>query len=564
MVKDAHISSCRAIEALRSGIPNRDVVQALGSSQLQVEDRFRQLLADVQQQAPLAAAPEGIVFSGDFGTGKSHLIEYLRHLALQQNFVCSKVVVSKETPLYDPLKIFRAAMQWAEAPEWAGTLLSAVANRLDFDSPQFEQFRRWAFDSDVGLDSRFPASLLVYQECRGNRYPEISDGIARFWQGSRIQERDLKSWLDELGQRAEFKFSKTSEQDLAWQRYQFISHLIGAAGFSGWVILIDEVELIGRYSLMQRATSYAQMARFLGTIEEFKIPGLATAFAITTAYQSEVMDEKRDAELVADHLGFSGSQNDLILSVHARLGMEKIRQIPQENAQLTESVDLQKVYEKCRAVYASAYGWEPPAQFETHPTWRIRQHIKRWINGWDLGRVFPDLSAELQVSKLEQKYSEDPDLVKTTREDPEDQEDRETKTPAGIRPAFAVLGGSAAQTGRVFTPERRVTQLSGDPVYDIEWRWCVPGYDMPWQFASGPNLHEERLTWGFDQTQKGLSTEKWADLNDDQIGIELRFQWQRRWRRELHRFAFVTHQLVDGKTHWKIGMEVLPTITTDE
>ena len=540
------------------------MVQALGSSQPQVEGRFQQLLADVQQQAPLATAPEGIVFSGDFGTGKSHLIEYLRHLALQQNFVCSKVVVSKETPLYDPVKIFRAAMQWAEAPQRSGPLLSAVANQLDFDSPQFERFRQWAFDPDVGLDPRFPASLLIYQEGRGNRYPEISDGIRRFWQGSRIQERDLKNWLEELGQQSEFKFGKASEQNLVWQRYQFISRLIGAAGFSGWIILIDEVELIGRYFLMQRATSYAQMARFLGTIEEFKIPGLATAFAITTAYQSEVMDEKRDAELIADHLGSSANQNDLILAKHADMGMEKIRQIPQQNTELSDSVDLHQVYEKCRAVYTSAYGWEPPAKFETHPTWRIRQHIKRWINGWDLGRVYPDVSPDLQVSNLEQKYSEDPDLAKMTREDPEEQEDRETNTPGGIRPAFAVLGGSGAQTGRVFIPERRVTQLSGDPIYDIEWRWCVPGFAMPWQFTSGPNLHEERLTWEFDQAQKGLSSEKWEDLNDDQIGIELRFQWRGKWRRELHRFAYVTHLLVDGKTHWKIGLEVLPTIKTNE
>ena len=87
---------------------------------------------------------------------------------------------------------------------------------------------------------------------------------------------------------------------------------------------------------------------------------------------------------------------------------------------------------------------------------------------------------------------------------------------------------------------------------------------MPWQFASGPNLKEELLTWEFDQNQVGQSYETTEHLSNDQLGVELRFQWQGRWRRELHRFPFSRHQLVDGKTHWKIGMEILPPITSDE
>ena len=116
--------------------------------------------------------------------------------------------------------------------------------------------------------------------------------------------------------------------------------------------------------------------------------------------------------------------------------------------------------------------------------------------------------------------------------------------------------------GRIFAPERRITQVHGDPVYDLEWRWCVPGFDMPWQFASGPNLKDEPLAWEFDQNLVG--NEKWEHLSEDQLGIELRFQWQDRWRRELHRFPLTHYQLVDGKTYWKIGTEILPPVTYDE
>ena len=45
-----------------------------------------------------------VVLAADFGGGKSHVLEYLSHKARQENFAVSKVVISKETQLFDPLK----------------------------------------------------------------------------------------------------------------------------------------------------------------------------------------------------------------------------------------------------------------------------------------------------------------------------------------------------------------------------------------------------------------------------------------------------------------------------
>ena len=106
MIKDSRITNWRAIEALRAGVPNRDAVQALGSSQPLVEEKFQQTLAAVREGFAEGVSPEGIMFSGDFGSGKSHLLEYLRHVALENNFVCSKVVVSKETPYVTRSRFF--------------------------------------------------------------------------------------------------------------------------------------------------------------------------------------------------------------------------------------------------------------------------------------------------------------------------------------------------------------------------------------------------------------------------------------------------------------------------
>ncbi|MCH7621119.1 MAG: DUF2791 family P-loop domain-containing protein [Chloroflexi bacterium] len=411
------IASWRAVEALRAGVPNSDAVQALGCSHPLVEERFRSMLAEIDLGFSRGEGTQGVLVAGDFGSGKSHLLEYFQHIALENNFVCSKVVVSKETPLYGPSKVYAAAVQAAKVPNRSGTLLAAIAEDLDFESPEYEDFYRWVFSSRTVLNSRFAASTFVFERGSGGRYPDVSDRILQFWAGARVPATELRSWLKELGEVAAYKFEKVSELVLSLQRYEFMSRLIRATGYAGWVILVDEVELIGRYSVMQRAKSYAEMSRLLGLSEDDRTPGLSTVFAITSAYQSEVMDQKQDEEKIALKLRDRGKPGDQQLSEKAELGMRKIRQLPLENMILAENFDLREVHEKSRVMYRQAYGWNPPEDYETNPTWRIRQHIKRWINAWDLVRLYPDYQPDIQVSGLRQSYSEDLDL-----EDPWDEE----------------------------------------------------------------------------------------------------------------------------------------------
>ena len=411
------IASWRAVEALRAGVPNSDAVQALGCSHPLVEERFRSMLAEIDLGFSRGAGTQGLLVAGDFGSGKSHLLEYFQHIALENNFVCSKVVVSKETPLYGPSKVYAAAVQAAKVPNRSGTVLAAIAEDLDFESPEYEDFYRWVFSPRTVLNSRFAASTFVFERGSGGRYPDVSDRILQFWAGARVPATELRGWLKELGEVAAYKFEKVSELVLSLQRYEFMSRLIRATGYAGWVILVDEVELIGRYSIMQRAKSYAEMSRLLGLSDADRTPGLSTVFAITSAYQSEVMDQKQDEEKIALKLQSSGKPGDDQLSEKAELGMRKIRQLPLENMILAENSDLREVHEKSRVMYRQAYGWNPPEDYETNPTWRIRQHIKRWINAWDLVRLFPDYQPDIQVGGLQQSYSEDLDL-----EDPWDEE----------------------------------------------------------------------------------------------------------------------------------------------
>src|SRR3984885_12351758 len=152
-----------AIEALRAGVPNSYSVRALGCEQPRVEMDFsQQIEAAAGASVQTGHAGRGLLIRGDFGTGKSHTLEFLREIALDRNFVCSQLYISKETPLHDPVKLFQSAAENAVAPNRTGSAFVEITNQLVFNSQLYRAFERWTNQSSTALDARFPASRLLF------------------------------------------------------------------------------------------------------------------------------------------------------------------------------------------------------------------------------------------------------------------------------------------------------------------------------------------------------------------------------------------------------------------
>ncbi len=414
-----YVQDRRAIEALRSGVPNRDAVRALGCAQPEIEAAFRsQLMAATEGVASGIQAP-GILVSGDFGSGKSHLLEYLMHVALEQQFICSKIVISKETPLHDREKLYRAAIREALVPDRKGAALTEVASALDFSSEPYVEFYKWVHRPDVNLNSRFPATVCLFE--REKVDPEKVDRIIRFWSGDPLYVTDLRTWLRARGEAGSYRLEKVTAKDLWLQRFRFASRLMVAAGYRGWVLLVDEVELIQQYSFKQRARSYAELARWAGRLQGEACPGLVAVFAITRNFTMIVLEERNDMEVVPGKLRASGIDADRLLAKQAEGGM---RFIDRESKWLTgpEPATIQQTKEQIQEIHARAYNWSPPAlgPEERLTTTPMRQYVRRWINEWDLKRLYPDHEVHMVVEELKMDYSEDRELETRAEDDSED------------------------------------------------------------------------------------------------------------------------------------------------
>ena len=401
---DLDLHGRRAIEALRSGVPNRDAVAVLGSGQPRIEAKFLEALDLAQDDLPNARQTPGLLIAGGFGAGKSHLLEHLQHLALQQNFICSKVVISKETPLFDPARFYRAALRAAIVPKRTGDALTEVAFSLKFDSAEVAALNGWANQPDRDLNSRFAASLFLFEHVHDD---EWRSKLISFWAGDPINTAELRRLLRAHGQAATYPLERVAAADLPFQRFAFAPRLMVAAGYSGWVLLVDEVELIGRYSFRQRARSYAALARWAGKLTGVHYPGLLTLFAIVTEFEQAVLLGKNDVERIPGRLGATDLDTDRLLASQAERGMRFLSR-ERLDLQRPDAAAVERTYQQLRELHGRAYGWSPPeiAPGERLPSTSMREYVRRWINEWDLRRLYPDETVELGGERVELDFSE--------------------------------------------------------------------------------------------------------------------------------------------------------------
>jgi hypothetical protein len=197
-------------------------------------------------------------------------------------------------------------------------------------------------------------------------------------------------------------------RDLALQRFRFAAQLIVAGGYSGWVLLFDEVELVGRYSLLQRAKSYAEVARWVEGFDTEPLPRLGAVLAISQDFDSAVIDEKNDYENVPNRLRMKG---DELGAARAEKGMRVIQR-NRVDLELPSDSLLDETYAKLKEIHSAAYDWQAPEiPWERgRLTQSMREYVRAWINEWDLRRLDPTYQPDIEVEHVTSEYFEEPEL----------------------------------------------------------------------------------------------------------------------------------------------------------
>ncbi|MBP3872906.1 MAG: DUF2791 family P-loop domain-containing protein [Lachnospiraceae bacterium] len=337
----------QVIEALRSGVPSRAVGAYFSEARPSMQKKLREKLERVQS----SERSEGMIVTGRYGEGKTHLLNSVFNMAFEDNMAVSMVSLGKETPVDKPYLLFQKLMantylpgatqpgfrsrleEMTQGSSAAGNLLAYAAAELETDKLYYvlkallgtqEEEERSALLAD--LEGDFTTAALIKRSCR-----RITGSPVKFRQN----------------------FTKTKH---AMDYFYFTSHLIHQLGCSGWVILLDEAELIGRLGKKTRAKSYVQMQRFLNPPPELE--HTFTLFAFSSSFSEDVIDKKHEFENAASVYAESPEERK-----KAEDTLNAILRAP-ELAPLNKD-EIIKILLSIQEFHGRAYGWRPEISAET-------------------------------------------------------------------------------------------------------------------------------------------------------------------------------------------------------
>ena len=329
----------------------------------------------------------------------------------------SLVVVSKETPLSDIDAVYKAAIKGLSLPDRQGGDLNEVVLKLDTRSRHYPELFRAVMASDGALDPLFAATLRLFQDLSSN--DELSDVIQSFWAGGRINVSILRKELRQLREWGiEIKPRKNAE--LAPQRFIFASKLMRAAGYRGWVLLLDEVELIASFGLRSRARSYANLSWFLGR-DGSNGAEVFTVAAATDEFKGTIVEQKQDVVKIPLHL----AEKDPRLAAQAKSALTVITDTPEAWEVIVPSTDadLDRIHKEVGLLYRQAFDWDSRRQ-ERSPYVgagrSMRMHMREWITRWDLERLDPSYTADIEAERLRPDLTEREGMEGFSESDPEE------------------------------------------------------------------------------------------------------------------------------------------------
>lgn len=401
------------LESLRTGVPNPAVVRAMGSNQTGLLRACGELLDDTRRN--LSRKSNGLVFFGDFGAGKSHALQSLAEDARQRGFIVSEGAISTNLQLGDSRQ-----------------LLSLLFNQTTSTVHREDAFNQVLADF-LTLDDAHPRfAEWVHREHSAGRlashFKQIAEKIHRIKYPS-DEFQILINFLHGQGGKPEIrKITGTMPTDslLAtdrpWQTIRFLSRVFLESGYAGWLVLLDELELIGKINqspTVTRAKSYVGLAHWMGLGPDRTTDGLAVVGCMTLGYVEQKIlpgpDSQNELRVIPDKLLASATPQ---LAPVAKRALEfLIEQAELKEHQLERPSDefLKQLHDNLKLAYEESFGRSvSDAEIVKAEFQPIRVQIRRWIVQWDLERH--KIETNLSVNALTQNLDGDDDFFETIDE----------------------------------------------------------------------------------------------------------------------------------------------------
>lgn len=326
------------IEALRSGIPSRAVGQYFSEARPRIMKEISSRLDLVCEEGK----SNGIIISGKYGEGKTHLLNTVFNLAHSNNMVVSYLSLSKETPMDKLYLVYQEAIRNTYLPMRRQPGFLHELEKISANAPIANEMLLYA--------AKHLETDKLYYLFRSYLNTEDSDEkflLQADLEGDFIANAPLKKIYRRIfNQPVKYNINFTKTKYCA-DYFSFMSHLFTQMGYHGWVILVDETELMGRLGKKARLNAYRNMARFL--LPEKCFESTFSIFALSSSYSEDVIEGKHEFENLAEI--FPDEPEPMRTVLNQLLHAPQLLPLTKE--------EVNDILYKIQDFHGKAYGWTP-------------------------------------------------------------------------------------------------------------------------------------------------------------------------------------------------------------
>jgi len=248
-------------------------------------------LGEIRRQLDLAAAGEGVFkfLRGGYGCGKTFLCQYTMLEALERNFAVSFVVVSpndtqfhKFDEVYHKIvsglrtKIASSGALENALDQWISVIEARLEDEIG-DAPDFDERVKLRFESELAELSKtapgFINVLKAFFDAKQRRDYATASGLVDWLSGSPNVAASVKKT-------AGIKGEISSSSALLYLKG--ILSIIKKTGYTGMVVIVDELETILRTRSDVRGKSLNGLRQIIDAAKDF--PGLLWIFTGTREF----------------------------------------------------------------------------------------------------------------------------------------------------------------------------------------------------------------------------------------------------------------------------------------
>ena len=396
------------VESLRAGIPTRASTRELPDLRASLTKLIKQ---DLEQLAQ-GNTPKGRLIWGAYGQGKTHTLTTVEHVALDLGFAVSRVSLSREVSCHHLFNFYGRVASAIRTPQSQVLGIQRSLDQktsIDLPNSRIQDSERYIHRlPTIVVEDYFYTTGeeqdLLYGDLIGTRLtmPELRQ-IHRNCRGEPLPRFESTFGIKQHGS----AYFGVMADALTW------------CGYKGWVILIDEVELIGRLGKVGRLDAYQNLNWLLNWSGTMPYP-IYTLGVVATSLKNDVWfssdstqhvkkDDSQIPELAAQRLG-----QDAEAQMKNFFDTAISKQCPTTKP-LSQS-ELSKLLESLVEHHGLAYAWE--AELNVHKSIKdigdkpVRTHIRAALEALDINYVYKEIIVPEASNLVEGSVEEEEDFFK--------------------------------------------------------------------------------------------------------------------------------------------------------